>query len=62
MPGVRDIFCQRSVNYRYTSLIGYQSQSISNERQICNTLPSKQAVAGSSPVSRSTDTTSLFAG
>ena len=54
MPGVRDIFCQSSVNNRDICLIGYQSQSISNERQICNTLPSKQAVAGSSPVSRST--------
>src|SRR6266516_3653183 len=31
-------------------------------RRSCDHLPSKQAVAGSSPVSRSFDTSSLFAG
>ena len=51
-PGERERFCQRSVNFKSTCLIGSYSQSIPNKRRFCDTLPSKQAVAGSSPVSR----------
>jgi hypothetical protein len=52
MPGERDSFCQRSVNNRNTCLIGFHSRSIPSERRSCDTLPSKQAVAGSSPIPR----------
>ena len=51
--GEREIFCQRSVNTRNTCLIAFRSRPIPGERRSCDTLPSKQAVAGSSPVSRS---------
>ena len=53
MPVERERLCQRSVNFKNTCLIGSYSQSIPSERRSCDTLPSKQAVAGSSPVSRS---------
>jgi hypothetical protein len=57
MPGERESFCQRSVNFRNTWSIGSYRQPIPGERRFCDTLPSKQAVAGSSPVSRSTSST-----
>jgi hypothetical protein len=53
LPGERESFCQCSVNERNTCPIGYHSRSIPNKRRSWNALPSKQAVAGSSPVSRS---------
>ncbi len=53
MPGERESFCQRSVNSKITRSVGSHSRSIPSERRWCDTLPSKQAVAGSSPVSRS---------
>ena len=53
MPGECERLCQRSVNFRNTCSIGFYSRSIPGERRFCDTLPSKQAVAGSSPVSRS---------
>jgi hypothetical protein len=49
----RESFCQRRANLRNTCLIGSYSQSIPSGRRFCDDLPSKQAVAGSSPVSRS---------
>jgi hypothetical protein len=43
MPEERERFCQRSVNFKNTCLIGSYSQSIQGERRFCDTLPSKQA-------------------
>jgi len=53
MSGIRESFCQRSINFRNSRSVGSHSRSIPGERRSCDTLPSKQAVAGSSPVSRS---------
>lgn len=52
-PEIRDILCSGSTDDTCERWIHPQSSFTVSERQYCNILPSKQAVAGSGPVSRS---------
>ena len=62
MPRACNTLSQLRTNFVWSSSFGLSRRFIPGDRRSCGTLPSKQAVAGSSPVSRSSRMNRLYAG